>query len=83
MPLKTVVGWAICPTALPLALFTLLPPHVIFNTVLPEWRNWQTQQTQNLPGITPRVGSTPSSGTIGFLTHLQTGVPTTPTTTPV
>ena len=29
----------------------------------PEWRNWQTQQTQNLPGITPRVGSTPSSGT--------------------
>ena len=33
----------------------------------PEWRNWQTQQTQNLPGITPRVGSTPSSGTIfGF-----------------
>ena len=32
----------------------------------PEWRNWQTQQTQNLPGITPRVGSTPSSGTILF-----------------
>ena len=32
----------------------------------PEWRNWQTQQTQNLPGITPRVGSTPSSGTYIF-----------------
>src|SRR5208337_4097410 len=44
----------------------LHPPHAIFNTVLPEWRNWQTQQTQNLPGITPRVGSTPSSGTILF-----------------
>jgi hypothetical protein len=40
--------------------------HAIFNMVLPEWRNWQTQQTQNLPGITPRVGSTPSSGTIFF-----------------
>jgi site-specific recombinase XerD len=36
----------------------------------PEWRNWQTQQTQNLPGITPRVGSTPSSGTI-FSLHLS------------
>ena len=44
--------------------FTRPSPHAIFNTVLPEWRNWQTQQTQNLPGITPRVGSTPSSGTI-------------------
>ena len=43
--------------------FTRLSGHAIFNTVLPEWRNWQTQQTQNLPGITPRVGSTPSSGT--------------------
>ena len=28
------------------------------------WRNWQTQQTQNLPGFTPRLGSTPSSATI-------------------
>ena len=43
--------------------FTLFSAHVIFIVVLPEWRNWQTQQTQNLPGITPRVGSTPSSGT--------------------
>jgi hypothetical protein len=24
---------------------------------------WQTQQTQNLPGRKPRVGSTPTSGT--------------------
>ena len=24
---------------------------------------WQTQQTQNLPGCKPRVGSTPTSGT--------------------
>src|SRR6185503_21391806 len=29
----------------------------------PEWRNWQTQETQNLPPVTRRVGSTPSSGT--------------------
>src|SRR5215469_11445297 len=35
----------------------------LFTVNFPEWRNWQTQQTQNLPGITPRVGSTPSSGT--------------------
>jgi hypothetical protein len=27
------------------------------------WRNWQTQQTQNLPGITPREGSIPFTGT--------------------
>jgi hypothetical protein len=46
--------------------FTRCAAHAIFSTVLPEWRNWQTQQTQNLPGITPRVGSTPSSGTILF-----------------
>lgn len=43
--------------------FTRFSAHAILNIVLPEWRNWQTQQTQNLPGITPRVGSTPSSGT--------------------
>ena len=49
------------------ANFTRWRAHAIFNTVLPEWRNWQTQQTQNLPGITPRVGSTPSSGTILLL----------------
>ena len=29
----------------------------------PEWRNWQTQETQNLPPVTRRVGSIPSSGT--------------------
>jgi hypothetical protein len=29
----------------------------------PVWRNWQTQQTQNLPGITPREGSIPFTGT--------------------
>src|SRR5262249_27380798 len=28
----------------------------------PEWRNWHTQQTQNLPGFTPRGGSSPFSG---------------------
>ena len=26
-----------------------------------EWRNWQTQQTQNLPPVTRRGGSTPPS----------------------
>ena len=51
--------------------FTRLSGHAIFNTVLPEWRNWQTQQTQNLPGITPRVGSTPSSGTNLFNSLLK------------
>ena len=30
----------------------------------PGWRNWQTQQTQNLPGVTTLVGSTPTPGTI-------------------
>jgi hypothetical protein len=24
------------------------------------WRNWQTQETQNLPPVTRRVGSTPT-----------------------
>ena len=28
------------------------------------WRNWQTQQTQNLPGFTPREGSIPFTATI-------------------
>ena len=46
---------AVALPAWPLMLFSIL--------LFPEWRNWQTQQTQNLPGITPRVGSTPSSGT--------------------
>ena len=30
---------------------------------LAAWRNWQTQETQNLPGVTPRVGSIPSAAT--------------------
>jgi hypothetical protein len=50
--------------------------------VLPEWRNWQTQQTQNLPGITPRVGSTPSSGTIFLLGNFSTFLPLTPSSRP-
>ena len=29
-----------------------------------EWRNWQTRRTQNPVGLTPRVGSTPTSSTI-------------------
>ena len=31
-----------------------------------EWRNWQTQQTQNLPPVTRHGGSTPPSSTIVF-----------------
>ena len=31
---------------------------------MPEWRNWQTHETQNLAPVTRRVGSIPSSGTI-------------------
>ena len=31
-----------------------------------EWRNWQTQQTQNLPPVTRRGGSTPPSSTKFF-----------------
>ena len=30
---------------------------------LAAWRNWQTQETQNLPGVTPRVGSSHSAAT--------------------
>ncbi len=30
---------------------------------VPEWRNWQTRGTQNPVRLTPRVGSTPTSGT--------------------
>ena len=37
---------------------------------VPEWRNWQTQQTQNLPALRSRVGSTPSSGIISNQTIL-------------
>ena len=38
-------------------------PEGIYNWARPEWRNWQTRRTQNPVGFTPRVGSTPSSGT--------------------
>jgi hypothetical protein len=36
-----------------------------------EWRNWHTQQTQNLPPVTRRGGSTPPSSTnhISFKTN--------------
>jgi hypothetical protein len=30
---------------------------------MPKWRNWQTQLTQNPPGLNTRVGSTPTFGT--------------------
>ncbi len=30
---------------------------------LAEWRNWHTQQTQNLSSFTGHVGSTPTSAT--------------------
>ncbi len=33
---------------------------------MPEWRNWKTHWTQNPAGLTPRVGSTPTSGTCSF-----------------
>jgi hypothetical protein len=36
------------------ASFTSAPLHVIFIEVLAEWRNWQTQQTQNLPNYDTR-----------------------------
>jgi hypothetical protein len=35
----------------------------MLNNVSPEWRNWQTRETQNLVACKGRVGSTPSSGT--------------------
>jgi hypothetical protein len=34
-------------------VFTHPAARAIFVLVLPEWRNWQTQQTQNLPGLCP------------------------------
>src|SRR5262245_54695172 len=40
-------------------------------TLGPEWRNWQTQETQNLPPVTRRVGSIPSSGTTRRETHFH------------
>ena len=30
---------------------------------VPEWRNWQTRETQNLVHLTVSVGSIPTSGT--------------------
>ena len=38
-----------------------------FTPFVPEWRNWQTRETQNLVRVTPSVGSIPSSGTIAIL----------------
>jgi hypothetical protein len=40
------------------------PQHV------PEWWNWQTRRTQNPVGLTARVGSSPSSGTISSIDRL-------------
>ena len=48
----------------------------------PEWRNWQTHETQNLAPVTRRVGSIPSSGTNlrsglsshGSMTHIGASV---------
>ncbi|SVE60785.1 uncharacterized protein METZ01_LOCUS513639, partial [marine metagenome] len=39
--------------------------------VTPEWRNWQTRWIQNPVGVTPRMGSSPFSGTIstGLMSH--------------
>ena len=34
---------------------------------MPEWRSWQTRETQNLVRVTLSVGSIPSSGTSTFL----------------
>ena len=36
---------------------------------VPEWRNWQTRGTQNPVRLKPRVGSTPTSGTIFATTY--------------
>src|SRR5690606_7204954 len=30
----------------------------------PEWRNWQTRRIQNPLGVTPRVGSSPTFGSV-------------------
>jgi hypothetical protein len=43
----------------------VLPQHV------PEWWNWQTRRTQNPVGLTARVGSSPSSGTILMFSWLN------------
>src|SRR5258708_12077350 len=38
-------------------------PRLYSRTLLARVAKWQTQQTQNLPGRSPRVGSSPTSGT--------------------
>ncbi len=42
-----------------------------------KWRNWQTQQTQNLPYFTVRVGSTPTFATtiLSFLRGREPKMP--------
>src|SRR5450759_753238 len=40
------------------------PRYTVIPLRVPEWRNWQTRGTQNPERLTPREGSTPSSGTI-------------------
>jgi hypothetical protein len=44
-------------------LVTMEVVRLCYSEISPVWRNWQTQQTQNLPGITPREGSIPFTGT--------------------
>ncbi len=43
--------------------YTLMLQQGQIAPVMPEWRNWQTRTTQNRVG-NPRVGSTPTFGTI-------------------
>src|SRR5262245_1184491 len=40
----------------------------ILSSSAPEWRNWQTRETQNLVHLTVSVGSIPSSGTLSPFT---------------
>ncbi len=35
---------------------------LFYDPAAPEWRNWQTRQTQNLVQVTLGVGSIPTSG---------------------
>ena len=44
------------------ALFKLSPAYRT-----PEWRNWQTRRIQDPVRFTPRVGSSPTSGTARIL----------------
>ena len=50
-------------------LVTMEVVGLCYSEISPVWRNWQTQQTQNLPGITPREGSIPFTGTKNCLSH--------------